>query len=713
MREIFDEIRRRLRLADYLSSQFGVVIGRGGMASCPLHEDKTPSMHVIDDSRWYCFSCGEGGDAVDFVSKKLGLPIMEAAKRVAGEVGVELTPQEEARIRAYRDLQDRTGSMLTKASQELSDDLAANIYLENRHMTPDAVKQFGLGFRPDLNAISIPINDRFNRLVGYSMRLLDPKEGESKYKNSRADDLGLFQKKEILYNLGSCRKNIKDRVYIAEGYFDVISLWILGVEAPIGICQAIMTKEQAAILHEAIKPETEIVFVPDNDRAGLEALQKNIALLRGYSKERSIKVAKLPAGSKDANDALVSDPVTAKDLILKPAQAEMVLLERLIDLETDKTKQYQLARPITSSVSPLLRDDLLDFLSKKWEKDKRLLVGYFGDGVKDADASSFNGAMELVDSYSEYLKHINQRGIHFNIPCFDRLIRRIPPGEVCYIQARTSVGKTALLLNLLAALSQQGHKILFFSLEMQKEPIFERMMQISNRLSNGEIERLVSTGGPKLGIAYNNFYELFKNVWVVDRPGLTMAQIREYIHQFSLIHDFPQVVAVDYFGYIRTPGKGDVYERTSELAKEIKATAKELNNQWIVLHQLSRAGGTGGEPVTLDMGRDTGVLEESGDQIIGAWRPEFEKDITESERIIREQAGIMKAAVLKNRSGPTGIMDLRFEKHCLRIDDLERAKASPPNEGLREDHDIQETMNFSSTVPSEHAGYTQDPDEGN
>jgi hypothetical protein len=640
------------------------------MALCPLHADeKTKSFHILPgDERWHCFAGCGGGDIFEFVQKKHNIQIMEAVRMVAKEVNVQVSPEEEGRIRAFKELQDRNSTMLTKAAQELHEDLNADLYLSSRKLTPDAVKHFGLGYRPDANAISIPIHDRFNRLVGYSLRMISPGPHEPKYKNSKADELGLFKKKELLYNLGAVRADIKKKIFLVEGYFDCIALHMAGFKNTVAICQAILTKEQLAVLHEAILPDTEVVFVPDCDAPGLEALQKNIYMLRAYSKERSIRVALVESvlGAKDAGEAFVKDQAGLKTAIEGADQAELVMLKKVIETETDRTKQYQMAKPIVSSVSALLRDDLMTYLAEAWDKDKKLLSSYFGADVKDADPSAFNGPLDMPDQYLAYVKNVHAHGVSFKIPSLDRLIRRIAPGEVCYLQARTSVGKTAAALNFMGQFSKQKLPVLFFSLEQQKEQIFERMMQISNHVTGIEIERLTHNMDQRLLDMHNNFYEMFKNVWVVDKPSMTLSSIKEHILQFAAINTFPQVIVIDYFGYIKGEGRDrDVYEESSRKAKDIKSLAKELNNAWVVLHQLSRAGGSGGEPVTLDMGRDSGVIEESADQLMGFWRPELEKDISPEERLKREQESKLVGAVLKNRSGPTGQVHFRFDRRTL------------------------------------------------
>ena len=63
------------------AEMYGIRVNRYGMAVCPFHNDKNPSMKV--DKRFHCFACQADGDAVDFVSKLFGLPSKEAAMKLA------------------------------------------------------------------------------------------------------------------------------------------------------------------------------------------------------------------------------------------------------------------------------------------------------------------------------------------------------------------------------------------------------------------------------------------------------------------------------------------------------------------------------------------------------------------------------------------------------------------------------------------------------
>lgn len=82
---VFDVVRENVT-ARQVFEHYGIAVTRNGMCCCPFHNDKNPSMKV--DERYYCFGCGEKGDAVDFVSKYFGLGLKDAAARICSDFGL-------------------------------------------------------------------------------------------------------------------------------------------------------------------------------------------------------------------------------------------------------------------------------------------------------------------------------------------------------------------------------------------------------------------------------------------------------------------------------------------------------------------------------------------------------------------------------------------------------------------------------------------------
>ena len=81
------------------AEMYGIKVNRNGMAVCPFHNDKNPSMKV--DKRFHCFACQADGDAVDFVSRLVGLPCKEAAMKLADDFGISYDSRQKPTVRPH------------------------------------------------------------------------------------------------------------------------------------------------------------------------------------------------------------------------------------------------------------------------------------------------------------------------------------------------------------------------------------------------------------------------------------------------------------------------------------------------------------------------------------------------------------------------------------------------------------------------------------
>ena len=85
---VFDEVKNQVT-ARAVMEQAGIVFNRNNMCKCPFHQDKTASMKVKPkDKKYFCFGCGEKGDAIDFIAKYYGLSPRDAAMKIAGDFGI-------------------------------------------------------------------------------------------------------------------------------------------------------------------------------------------------------------------------------------------------------------------------------------------------------------------------------------------------------------------------------------------------------------------------------------------------------------------------------------------------------------------------------------------------------------------------------------------------------------------------------------------------
>jgi len=280
-------------------------------------------------------------------------------------------------------------------------------------------------------------------------------------------------------------------------------------------------------------------------------------------------------------------------------------------------------------------------------------------------AAKIYNMADAENKYREYIKNLQKRKMSLGVSLLDKAMRGIAPGEVCEVLARAGVGKTAFLLNVIKHIGENHDApVLFFSLEQPLAQIYERATQISVGATGWEIEEhYKKEAGTR---AFSTIVKAsYGHLWVVDEDFLTYEELRDFITiaEQEKIGRKAGLVCIDYLGRMKG-GYGSQYEVTSELAKLIKRLAKETDTAILYLHQTNRTGKTGEEQVTMDMARDSGVVEEAADFVIGMWRPDINKP--EAQKAEVEE---LKLALLKNRKGPLCQLGVRFNKKYLRIEE--------------------------------------------
>ena len=95
---VFEAVKQNLTTRQ-AAELYGIPVNRHGMAVCPFHNDKNPSMKV--DKRFHCFACQADGDAVDFVSRLFGLPSKAAAMKLADDFSISYDNRQKHRIKPH------------------------------------------------------------------------------------------------------------------------------------------------------------------------------------------------------------------------------------------------------------------------------------------------------------------------------------------------------------------------------------------------------------------------------------------------------------------------------------------------------------------------------------------------------------------------------------------------------------------------------------
>lgn len=290
---------------------------------------------------------------------------------------------------------------------------------------------------------------------------------------------------------------------------------------------------------------------------------------------------------------------------------------------------------------------------------KGMYDSYWDKRPKMIEKPSLKDIMVYGSGYtSAYEKHLNRIGkfgrIKTGYDIIDQPMRGGIAGEVGLIVGKTSIGKSALLQNILLNNASEGRIVLFFSLEMPIANVAERNLQMKLLKSGREIERRCLEGDMYLMDDIKKTNETLNRFVTIPVQGIKYNLIEEYIKEAEQIFgEKIEIVGIDYAGLIETDGK-TLYEQQSAIAKDLKALSGRTETFIWNLVQVSKAYKEN-DPLDLDSTRDSGVPMEASDYAIGIWRA----------KRIYEQYVAVDGALMKNRNGSRQEFSARLHKQSL------------------------------------------------
>jgi len=307
-----------------------------------------------------------------------------------------------------------------------------------------------------------------------------------------------------------------------------------------------------------------------------------------------------------------------------------------------------------SQETPLAKTDGEDILEKKVQNaygekadlDDRIVPGE----VRSLD--------ELAEDYQAYVETLKARKVTLGYPKIDRYMRGISPGEVCTVIAKTSVGKTAFLQNVLRNIAlKRDQTALFASMEQPKAQVFERWAQMATKTSGRDIEKGWGESAFRDRTLETMRREMGDRLWTCDLPRLRMDELERLAWMAKGKAGRLDVLAIDYLGLLDTKDLDrTLYGQISEAARQMKSLAKSLDLAVICLCQISRSvDDRGDKPLLLSSARESGAIEESCDFLIGLHRPYIQRPEAHPED------DMIVLQLLKNRKGQTGALECAFD----------------------------------------------------
>ena len=372
---------------------------------CPFHDEKTPSFYVSPArGTCHCFGCGKGGNPIGFIMEHEQMTYPEALRWLAAKYHIEIQERElsddEKREQSEREsmfiVNEWAASYFKDVLRNHADGVAVGMqYFRSRGFRDDIIAKFQLGYDlPDRRALAMAAQakgykeefllktgicyktdrgeliDRYagrvifpwigisGKVVGFGGRLLDSRTKGVNQKYVNSPDSDIYHKDRELYGLYQAKKAIakEDRVYMVEGYTDVISMHQCGIENVVANSGTALSMHQIHILHRFT---SNITLLYDGDAAGIHAAMRGTDML--LSEGMNLKVLLLPDG--DDPDSFARKH-TAPDFrkYIEEHQADFIQFKTdlLLKNERDPLKRSEGINSIVRSIAfvqnPILRD---------------------------------------------------------------------------------------------------------------------------------------------------------------------------------------------------------------------------------------------------------------------------------------------------------------------------------------------------------------------
>ncbi|MFZ1249005.1 MAG: replicative DNA helicase, partial [Candidatus Saccharimonadales bacterium] len=268
------------------------------------------------------------------------------------------------------------------------------------------------------------------------------------------------------------------------------------------------------------------------------------------------------------------------------------------------------------------------------------------------------------------------RGVPTGYRDLDNMLAGLQPSDLFIIAARPSMGKTAFVLNLAHKIATQAKEVvLLFSLEMSKEQLVDRLLAMESGVDAWALRtgKLTDDDFERLGEAMGTLSEA--KIYIDDTPGITVSDLRTKARREAHGQKLGLII-VDYLQLMSGGGKyaseGNRVQEISEISRGLKGIARELNVPLIALSQLSRSVESRSPkiPQLADL-RESGSIEQDADVVAFLYREDYYEP--ESER-----KNIMDVLIKKHRNGPTGGVELYFDRDKQRIRSLDTTYAVNP-----------------------------------
>jgi DNA primase len=373
--------------------------GQNLWACCPFHNESTPSFSVSPAKQIYkCFGCGKAGDPIQFVMDIEGIGFNEAIRHLAQKYGIEIEEEKQESPEAIQAYNERESLyiLLNFAKDFFRNNLTTEegraiglSYFKERGFNQSIIDKFDLGYALDgwdhllkaakqaghseellLKAglilqkegdekrlydrfrgrVTFTIHNLGGKPIGFGARILTQDKKQPKYINSPETEV--YHKGDTLYGIFQAKKSIreKDNCYLVEGYTDVISMHLAGIENVVASSGTSLTENQIKLIKRFTDNVT-VLF--DGDAAGIKASLRGIDMI--LEGGLNVKAVVFPQGEDPDSYSRKTGSKEFSEYLIEKAQDFIAFKIGLYSDEAakDPIKQADLIKQIVSSLAKI------------------------------------------------------------------------------------------------------------------------------------------------------------------------------------------------------------------------------------------------------------------------------------------------------------------------------------------------------------------------
>lgn len=271
----------------------------------------------------------------------------------------------------------------------------------------------------------------------------------------------------------------------------------------------------------------------------------------------------------------------------------------------------------------------------------------------------------VIAELNELRNHQGVTGIKTGFTDLDAITNGFQRGDLIILAARPAMGKSALALNFLNQVAKRNPGcVAMFSLEMPSDSLMKRLLSCESRVFADKLRsgHLSESDMSKLNAAASHLSE--REIYIDDTSSIRVSQIFSKCRKLKSEHGQLSLIVIDYLQLITGGRQESRQQEVSDISRNLKILAKEMECPVIALSQLSRKveERTDHEPQLSDL-RESGSIEQDADIVMFLYRENYyEKDKEEES-----DTEVVDLSLAKHRNGAIGKIHLAFEKSLSRF----------------------------------------------